>query len=284
MNSFVYRILCGFFLGISIFAPGVSGSVIAVMMGIYSRLLDIVANPLKDIKKNVKYLFPMGIGAAISFVLFVLVFSMLFEQYPKGTFLLFIGLIGGNLPVVFKDALSGGFRKRYLIGGAAAFAIAVTLGILNAGGRQATAGTLAAIPLVYLGVSGAVAGVCGMLPGMSISMVLMVFSVYEQLMQGAKSLLTMDFAALPKLALFVACFVAAMVAFSRITKYVLKKHRGLAYSMVFGFMCGSLIGIFLKMLNSSGSIHWLLGVLMAAIGLGISLLFMRLSKKFNTEE
>ncbi len=283
MSSFLYRVLCGFFLGISIFAPGVSGSVIAVMMGIYTRLLDVVADPLKDIKKNLRYLFPMGIGAVISLVLFVLVFSYLFETYAKATLLLFIGLIAGNLPVVFKDAVAEGFKKRYLVGTVAAFAFALAVGILGLAGAQ-TGESFVAITVPHIAAGGAVAGACSMMPGMSVSMMLMLVGVYEPVLQGAKALLSLDMTVLTKLLVFVGCFLVALIAFSRLTKWVFKKVRALAYCFVFGFMCGSLIGIFLKMLRAAGSIHWAVGALMVIIGLGISLLFMRLSERFHMED
>lgn len=104
MKNFLYRILCGFCLGISVFAPGISGSVMAIILGIYNKIIDITSNPLKNLKNNIKFLFPMGIGAAISLVLFILVFSYLFETYEKATYFLFIGLIAGNLPMIYKEA------------------------------------------------------------------------------------------------------------------------------------------------------------------------------------
>ena len=61
--KFLYRILCGFFLGVSVVAPGFSGSIIAITMGIYQDLLRIISNPFKQFKKNVKYCIPLGIGA-----------------------------------------------------------------------------------------------------------------------------------------------------------------------------------------------------------------------------
>ena len=110
MKSFLYRVLCGFCLGISVFAPGISGSIMAIIMGIYDKLLDIVSNPFKNFKKNFVFLLPLGIGAAISLVLFILVFSYLFETYEKAVFMLFIGLIVGNLPMVYKEARKSRFK------------------------------------------------------------------------------------------------------------------------------------------------------------------------------
>ena len=62
-NNFFYRMLCGAFLGISVIAPGISGSIMAVMMGIYDDLINIISNPFKNFKKNFFFILPMGIGA-----------------------------------------------------------------------------------------------------------------------------------------------------------------------------------------------------------------------------
>ncbi len=278
MKNFFYRVFCGFFLGISVFAPGVSGSVMAVMMGIYDKLLDIVSNPFKNFKKNFFYLLPMGIGAIISFILFILVFSYLFEAYEKATYLLFMALIAGNLPVVFKDANKDGFKKRYIFGILIAFSIALTLGILRANAIETEGVSEDSISLFYFGICGAIAGISSMIPGMSISMILMILGVYNPLMQAAKSI------NIPIILVVGICFVTAMVLFSRLTKFVFDRYHSFAYFMVFGFMCGSLVSIYLGLPKDDINFNWLIGSIMIITGLFISLLFVFLSKKFNTTD
>jgi len=285
MKNFFYRIFCGFFLGISIFAPGVSGSVMAVMMGIYNRLIDIVSNPFKNLKKNIIYLFPMGIGGLLSFIMFVVGFSYLFETYETATRLVFIGLIAGNLPVVFKDANKSGFKPRYAIGIASAFALAVGVGVIRMMMPEAVMGVEMSVNFIYYAISAVVAGIASMIPGMSISMILMVFGVYDRLMLSAKALITApnmyEFALMGIVGI---CFIAAMVVFSNFTKYILRRYHGFAYFMVFGFMCGSLVSIFLKLPKDEPNFNWFVGAIMLLIGMGISSLFVFLGKKFNKNE
>jgi Predicted membrane protein len=282
MKNFFYRIFCGFFLGISIFAPGVSGSVMAVMMGIYHTLIDIVSNPFKNLKKNITYLFPMGIGALLSLVMFIVVFSYLFETYETATHLVFIGLIAGNLPVVFKDANSDGFKPKYAVGIACAFALAVGVGIVRLMMPETAVGVDMQVNFVYYAVSAVVAGIASMVPGMSISMILMVFGVYDRLMISAKTLLTAPNMHEFALAGIVGvCFVAAMIVFSNFTKYIIRRHHSFAYFMVFGFMCGSLVSIFLKLPKNEPNFSWLIGAIMLLIGVSISSLFVRLGRRFN---
>lgn len=271
----MFRILCGFVLGISVFAPGVSGSVMAIVMGVYSHLIEIVAHPFRNFKKNFIYLIPMILGAAISAVFFVLVFSYLFSTYELASYLFFIGLIGGNLPAVWSDANKGGFKKHYLIGIIAAFAAALIAGI--AGTSMATQESALSGSLVYLGICGAVAGMASMIPGVSISMILMVMGVYDTLLFAARSL---DFAVI---AVVGVCFVTTMILSSRLIKYIFKRFHGFASFMVFGFMCGSMAGIIYGLPAPGADFSWLGGILAMVAGLAISLLFVRLGKKLNTD-
>jgi putative membrane protein len=103
VKKFFYRVFCGFFLGLSIFAPGFSGSVIAIMLGVYQDLVCIVSNPFKRLKQNILFCLPLGIGAAVSAVLFVIAFKFLFGTYEKAAYLLMVGLTAGNLPEILKQ-------------------------------------------------------------------------------------------------------------------------------------------------------------------------------------
>lgn len=278
MKKFLYGILCGFCLGISVFAPGISGSVMAIILGIYEQLLDVAANPFRDFKKNVKFLFPMGIGAIISFILFIVLFSYLFETYEKATYMLFIGLIAGNLPVVYKEARQVKFRWYFVIGTVLTAAFACWMGILsNLTTVAQEAGQ--SVGLWYLGVAGGVSGLASIVPGMSVSMILIIMNVYETLMEAVKSLdiLTIGVVGV--------AFVLAMVASSRLIRWVFARFTGFANFMVLGFLLGSIGGIGYGVFAGGISLtDALVGVLMLAVGLGISLLFVVLGKKVNATD
>jgi putative membrane protein len=277
MKDFFYRIFCGFFLGLSVVAPGISGSVMAVMMGIYRKLLAIATNPFKDFKKNFFYLFPMGIGAALSFAMFILSFSYLFETYEKATYLLFMGLIAGNLPVVLRNACQGGFKARYIIGALVSFALAIGIGVLRSGMSDVLAGSVSDPTLLYLSICGLASGITSMIPGMSVSMILILLGVYNFLMRSVKNI------DIPVILVFGGCLVIGMLAFSRVTKFTFDRFHGFAYMVVFGFMSGSLIDIYIGLPAGDENFSWFIGLLMLAVGLGISLLFILLGRRFNAD-
>lgn len=291
-NNFFYRMLCGAFLGISVIAPGISGSIMAVMMGIYDDLINIISNPFKKFKKNFFYLLPMVLGALISMVLLIKVLDFLFENYTVPAYLLFMSLIAGSVPTVIDEAKAEPIKKKYFIGTVLAFAFALTIGILgksNVAIGVDTSNTASLAMKIYLPVCGGISGMMSMVPGMSISMLLMMFGIYEPLLGLATGLMSPDrwFSSVwlgegITVATVVLAFLIGMVLFSNITKTVFKKYHSLGFLMVLGFMSGSIVSIFPGL--PSGLLNWILSVVAIAIGLSISYLFKVLGKKFNVEE
>jgi len=270
-NNFFYRMLCGFFLGIAVIAPGVSGSVMAVMMGIYDELITIISNPFKNFKKNFIFLFPMGLGSIISIVSLIQVLKIMFERYPIPSFLLFFGLIGGSLPTIFKEANENGFQKKYLFGVIGAFIFAASIGLIA---RSKITLNSDLNDSVYLPITGGVAGMMSMIPGMSISMVLMTLGVYSKLLHAAAGFKIMTIAPVGF------CFLLGMFLFSKITKFIFDKYHSFAYFMVFGFVLGTLIGIFPGI--PTDLLNWILSIIMISLGFYISTLFQKLGVKFKT--
>ena len=281
MKQFFYRIFCGFFLGLSVFAPGFSGSVLAIILGIYQDILRIISNPFKKLKANILFCIPLGIGAAASAVLFVIGFNYLFERYEKAACLLFAGLIFGNLPEIFKQVKKCGFKKRYLFGGAAACAAALALGLFAVGeAGQASGGLTAGLPILAL--SGFLGGLAALVPGMSVSMILIVMGVYGQLLFAADEFLHLQFTYLLPFGIFGLCALAGLVLASTGIKALFDRYPGLANSMVLGIMVGSLAGLLIQSLRMADeNFTWILGGVMLAAGLGVSMLFVLLGRAMD---
>lgn len=284
VKKFLFRILSGFFLGISVFAPGFSGSIVAIIMGIYQDLLRIASNPFKEWKKNVRYCFPLAIGAAASAVLFVIAFNYLFDTYEKATYLLFVGLITGNLPIIFSQVKKCGFKKHYLIGGVGAFAAALALGLVALGDENVFGADGAVESWLTWGLGGLAGGAVAPVPGMSVSIVLIIIGIYSQLIVAAESLLRLDFALLLPFGVFCVCAVVGVMSASRGIKFVFDKYPGFSNVLVFGFMSGSLLGLLVQSVRmEEAGFNWLMGGVMLAVGLALSMLFVVLGKRMNKE-
>ena len=266
-------------MGLSVVAPGFSGSIIAIIMGIYQDLLRIASNPFKKFKENVAFCVPLGIGAAVSAVLFVLVFKYLFEAHEKATYFLFIGLIAGNIPIIADEIKKGGFKKSYLFGMAAALACALALSIFAVSLSQASGagGVTSSLPMFALG--GFVGGVAAPIPGMSVSMVLILTGVYNQVIVAAEAVLRFSFDYLVQLGVFGVSAVLGVVAVSRVIRIVFEKLPGFANSLVFGFMTGSLAGLLVQSFRLyDAGFNWILGGAMLLTGLVFSMVFVVLGK------
>lgn len=277
-KNFLYRVLCGVLLGVSVIAPGISGSIMAVVMGIYDELIDIISNPFKNFWKNVIYIIPICIGGLLSMIALLQILRLLFEFYPVPAYMLFISLIAGSLPTVIGEAKAGGFKLKYAVGVVCAFAVALTIGMMakfDIALAVDTTSADSATKLIYYPACGAVAGVTSMIPGMSVSMVLMMLDVYEPLLNAAAGF---DIITVAPVA---ACFLVGMILFSRLTKYVFRRWRGFGYMLVLGFMSGSIISIFPGL--PKNAVDALLSVVAIGVGIAISITLRKLGKKFNNQ-
>ncbi|MCL2820466.1 MAG: DUF368 domain-containing protein [Oscillospiraceae bacterium] len=285
MKKFLYRILCGFFLGLSVFAPGFSGSLVAIAMGIYHELVRIISNPFKKLKENIFYCIPLGVGVLVSAVVFVLAFRQLFDSYEKAVYLLFIGLIAGSIPLVFIEVRKIGFKPIYLIGAAIACAIAVTVSVFASGEGLMSGDTASMADWRGLALGGFAAGITAFIPGMSLSTVLVVLGVYGPLLYAAEALMRMNFSFIVPIGLFILCTVIGLMCTAKGIKYVFDKHPGISNTTVLGFQFGSLIGIaYQSHFLSEENFTWTLGGIMLAAGFCISIMFMVLGRIMNRTE
>ena len=97
-------VLYGLVFGVANVIPGVSGGTMLVTFGCFDKVCGALSLNFKEIKKNFKFLVFFGIGAVIGILGFSYVISFLFENFPTATYLFFIGLIGGSVPLIYRNA------------------------------------------------------------------------------------------------------------------------------------------------------------------------------------
>jgi len=272
-------------LSLSIFAPGFSGSLVAIAMGVYHDLVRIISSPFNKLKENIMYCIPLGIGAIISAVVFVLAFRQLFDSYEKAIYLLFVGLIAGSIPLVFMEVKKRGFKPYYLIGAFISFAIAVTVSIFASGDGLMSGNTASMADWQGLALGGFAAGITAFIPGMSLSTVLVVLGVYSPLIYAAEELIRMNFSYVIPIGLFLVCTVFGLMCTAKGIKYVFDKHPGISNTTVLGFQFGSLVGIsFQSHFIPEVNFTWILGAIMLIAGFCISIMFMILGRIMNKTE
>lgn len=105
----------GIFIGIAVVIPGLSGSIFAVVVGLYERMIHAVSDFRKNIKKNILFLLPIVLGAVVGILLSTKLILMLCETYTQQAYFFFIGLVLGSIPLVLRKLKGKKFHPAYLL-------------------------------------------------------------------------------------------------------------------------------------------------------------------------
>ena len=96
--------LCGILLGASAILPGVSAGVLAVVFDIYQPMMEILTYPRRAIPQYWGRIPPLIAGWCVGFVAFAKGIAVCLDQSATVTVWLFIGLIVGTIPALFREA------------------------------------------------------------------------------------------------------------------------------------------------------------------------------------
>ena len=105
--------LKGIIVGIGGIAPGLSGSVLLVILGLYQKTINAIGTLFKDFKKNVTFLVPLFLGFGVGVILFSKIVDFLLGNYEMYTRFAFLGLVLGTIPLFYKEVKKEGFKKKY---------------------------------------------------------------------------------------------------------------------------------------------------------------------------
>ena len=93
----------GFLIGVANLIPGVSGGTMAVLTGVYEKLITSISNILKFQWKDIKLLLVVGVGALSSIFLLSKFFEYSLDKFPFYMYSFFFGLIFASLFYLKKD-------------------------------------------------------------------------------------------------------------------------------------------------------------------------------------
>ena len=104
MISWLTRLIKGVIIALGFILPGVSGGVLASILGLYERIISFLAHLSKDFVKNVLFFIPVGIGGILGIALFSAPLEYLLEHYQVPVLWAFTGTIVGTLPSLFSES------------------------------------------------------------------------------------------------------------------------------------------------------------------------------------
>ena len=179
VTGFLLRVLQGALIGLGAVLPGISGGVLCVVFGIYKPVMELLSNPFKHFKPHVPRLIPVIIGGAIGFMGIANLLAFFLEKYPEPSVCLFVGLIGGMLPSLFREAGEQGRTRGSWI--SMVIAMAVIFALL--GGLNASSVQILPNFAWYL-FCGFCLALSVIAPGMSFSTLLMPLGLYTPFVDG----------------------------------------------------------------------------------------------------
>lgn len=276
----IKSILKGMVIGIANIIPGVSGGTMMVSMGIYDKLIHCITHLFKEFKKSVLFLLPIGIGMVLAIAGSSFGLTYLFEHFPIQTNLLFIGLILGGLPAIWKNVGGKKIQIGHIIAGLLFFVMVVGLAAVGE-----TEGTSAELSLnvgmvLQLFLVGIVAAATMVIPGVSGSMMLMLMGFYHPVLNAVKDFFT-ALASMDMEGILAGCgilvpfglgVVVGVFAIAKLVEFIFEKFPLYAYWAIIGLIVSSPIAILL--MGSFPAVTILsavTGVLSLAAGIGIAM-------------
>lgn len=264
--------LVGFFMGIANLIPGVSGGTVALMTGVFERLINALANlSFKNFSNlfkgkffrelryyNFDFLIILIMGAALSIVFGSKPMNFLLINHQTPTMVFFSGLIFGSLPIVNSNIE----RKSRLLYSLLGFALVIVLNMFeNDYNEVRTMGN----NFFLLIISGALSMCAMILPGVSGAFILVLLGQYEKVIDAINKL------EIKTLVIFGVGALIGVILFSRFLRMIFSKHKDAILGFFFGTMVAAAI-----FLPQKGPLSFIIppgNLIFLSIGFFIALMF-----------
>lgn len=245
MKNKILLVLKGMIIGLANIIPGVSGGTLMITLGLYEEIIETISHFFKNFKKNLKFIIPLAIGMVLAILILSKVISLCLDKYPFPTTMLFIGLIIGGIPLIWRRTSAAKKNVSNWLVFLITFAIVVTFAFLKSGDSVVDLNSLTPIGYITLFIVGMVASATMVIPGISGSFVLMMLGYYEPIVNTIKDLTKFDLLGHNLLILipFGLGIIVGIVLVAKLIEYLLKKYPVKTYYGVLGFVLASLVAI-----------------------------------------
>ena len=247
MISWIARMLKGMIIALGFILPGVSGGVLAAILGIYERMIRFLAHIKENFVENVLYFTPVAIGMVLGIAAFSYPVNLLLDNYKVIVLWGFAGAIIGTIPSLIKESVKESDRDR-------ADTITFWLSFILSGvflySLNGMVGTLPANFLSFI-LAGALIALGILIPGLSPSNLLLILGLYTPMLTGFKRL--------DLFGTFLPISIGgalALILFSKAMDYILKHYHSRVYHFIIGIVLSSTLLIVLPQSGNSESISY----------------------------
>ena len=288
----IVKMIKGGFIGMGNILPGISGSMIAVILNIYEELIDAVnqlfTHPIKAILSIWEYM----TGAVIGIIIGLIGVSYLLDIAPLPVTLLFVGFIIGAIPTLYKDVKKIELKWHHIIVFVFTAILMLSVLFIKQGDGTDTSGFWYSISVIVVGIIYAIAMI---IPGLSGATMLMAFGFYQILLDMVSSfkdaLTTQNYDAffqeLPLLLLLMLGAIIGLVVMGKLMAIFMKKYPQHFIYAVLGIVVVSPINILvLLQQETTQNVYdkpWYI-YLLSLIMLGLGVLLTLKLANYNKEE
>lgn len=269
----VMRLIHGAIIGLGAVLPGISGGVLCVVFGVYKPIMELLSHPFKAIKKHAKLLIPIVIGIGIGFLAISKLLGFLLTKYPDPSVCLFVGLIAGMLPSLFREAGEKGRSKGSLISMAVCFAIVLALLL----GLNAVHVTIVPNFWWYL-FCGFCIALSVIAPGMSFSTLLMPLGLYTPLVEGIGNL---DFKVILPAGIGA---LLTVILLAKAVDSLMNKHYSVVFHGIIGIVIAATVVIIPFQSFAAGVKEAVINVICIAVGIAVALILDKFNSKVKVPE
>lgn len=253
----------GFFVGIALIIPGLSGGTLAVYLGIYEKLLHAIGHVFTEFKRSMTFLIPLFVGIALSVIGLANLLGYLIDVNSLIVLLFFMGLVAGGIQDIARKATETESRitPASWIAATVSFLLVILLVVFGKLDDQPGVGYIDItfwnmLLLVLLGMA---ASMTMIVPGVSGSALLIVLGYYTAIVTNvAGNVLDFDQLGynIQVIIPFALGAAIGIILFSKIIEHALKHYAQATYFAILGFILGSVIAIFFEIKDpTSGATH-----------------------------
>lgn len=247
MISWIARMLKGMIIALGFILPGVSGGVLAAILGIYERMIRFLAHIKENFVENVLYFTPVAIGMVLGIAAFSYPVNLLLDNYKVIVLWGFAGAIIGTIPSLIKESVKESDRDR---ADTVTFWLSFILSGIFLYSLNGMVGTLLANFLSFV-LAGALIALGILIPGLSPSNLLLILGLYTPMLTGFKRL--------DLFGTFLPIGIGgalALILFSKAMDYILKHYHSRVYHFIIGIVLSSTLLIVLPQSGNNESISY----------------------------
>lgn len=233
MNN-ICLIISGFIIGVCAVLPGISGTVIAMLLGIYDEVLNILVN-----KKNVFKLIPLSAGLLLGIFLFGKIMYVIFNSFEIQIKYIFIGITFASINSLNNEIIkkeNKNLNIKYLI--ISFFISLILFKVSNMINLNNSKSFFKLVIAGFLYVAGKI------IPGVSSSIFMIILGLYEYVLLFLSNPITFIYKYNINLIPFFIGIIIGLVILIKLINYLLNKHFRNTYSFIIGLILSSLIFIF----------------------------------------